>query len=204
MTIRGISNTAPYTGQNARNDIHNQLTALWNSVPLVPTGVSGTNTILGTCDPPIAGYVDGQSFFLTMVGANSSTTVNVNIDGKGNRPLVDPDNVALPVNTTAAGRNELVRYNATLSKFILMRATRLPWDMQVAASDETSAIAAATNKVRWRMPRLITGMSVRASLATAQTSGSIFTVDIHKNGVSILSSRSITRNIAHANPSGPR
>ncbi len=59
----------------------------------------------------------------------------------------------------------------------------------VAASDETTALATGTAKVTFRMPYAFTLTSVRASLTTAQASGSIFTVDINESGVSILSTK---------------
>ena len=59
----------------------------------------------------------------------------------------------------------------------------------LAASDETMALTAGTGKITFRMPYAMTLSSVRASLTTAQTSGSIFTVDINENGTSILSTK---------------
>ena len=59
----------------------------------------------------------------------------------------------------------------------------------VAASDETTALATGTAKVTFRMPYAFTLTSVRASLTTAQASGSIFTVDINESGTTILSTK---------------
>lgn len=59
----------------------------------------------------------------------------------------------------------------------------------VAASDETTALATGTAKVTFRMPYAFTLTSVRASLTTAQASGSIFTVDINEGGTTILSTK---------------
>ena len=59
----------------------------------------------------------------------------------------------------------------------------------VAASDETTALATGTAKITFRMPYAFTLTAVRASLTTAQTSGSIFTVDINEGGTSILSTK---------------
>jgi hypothetical protein len=59
----------------------------------------------------------------------------------------------------------------------------------VAASDETTALATGTAKVTFRMPYAFTLSAVRASLTTAQTSGSIFTVDINDGGTTILSTK---------------
>ena len=59
----------------------------------------------------------------------------------------------------------------------------------VAASDETTALATGTSKITFRMPYAFTLTAVRASLTTAQTSGSIFTVDINDSGTTILSTK---------------
>ena len=60
--------------------------------------------------------------------------------------------------------------------------TGLPTEIQVAASDESTALTTGTAKVTFRMPYAMTVTAVRASLSTAQTSGSIFTVDINEGG----------------------
>ena len=59
----------------------------------------------------------------------------------------------------------------------------------LAASDETTALTTGTAKVTFRMPYAFTVSAVRASLSTAQTSGSIFTVDINDGGTTILSTK---------------
>jgi hypothetical protein len=64
-----------------------------------------------------------------------------------------------------------------------------PFELVVAASDETTALTTGTAKITFRMPRAVTLTAVRASLTTAQASGSIFTVDINESGTSILSTK---------------
>ena len=59
----------------------------------------------------------------------------------------------------------------------------------LAASDETTALTTGTSKVTFRMPYAMTLSAVRCSLTTAQTSGSIFTVDINEGGTTILSTK---------------
>ncbi len=59
----------------------------------------------------------------------------------------------------------------------------------VAASDESTALTAGTAKVTFRMPYAFTLTGVRASLSTAQTSGSVLTVDINESGTTILSTK---------------
>lgn len=59
----------------------------------------------------------------------------------------------------------------------------------IACSDESTALTTGTAKVTFRMPYAFTVTAVRASLSTAQTSGSIFTVDINESGTSIISTK---------------
>lgn len=59
----------------------------------------------------------------------------------------------------------------------------------IACSDETTALTAGAGKVTFRMPYAFTLSAVRASLTTAQTGGSILTVDINEGGASILSAK---------------
>ena len=56
----------------------------------------------------------------------------------------------------------------------------------VAASDEVTPIGTGT-KVTFRMPHAMTLTGVRASLTTAQASGSLITVDVRENGTTVLS-----------------
>ena len=65
----------------------------------------------------------------------------------------------------------------------------VPIEIQAAASDETTALTTGTAKVTFRLPAAFTLTGVRASLTTAQASGSIFTVDINMNGTSLLSTK---------------
>ena len=76
--------------------------------------------------------------------------------------------------------SQYIRGDGTLSS--------LPTEIQVAASDEVTALtSSATAKVTFRMPYAMTLTGIRASLTTAQASGSILTVDVNQNGTSILS-----------------
>jgi hypothetical protein len=59
----------------------------------------------------------------------------------------------------------------------------------LACSDETTALSTGTAKITYRMPYAFTVTSVKATLTAAQTSGSIFTVDINESGTSILSTK---------------
>lgn len=72
--------------------------------------------------------------------------------------------------------------------------TPLPTDLRNmyligAASDETVSLTTGVQKLTFRCPCDMEGLAVRASLKTAQASGSLFTVDINRNGSSILSTK---------------
>lgn len=61
-------------------------------------------------------------------------------------------------------------------------------EIQMACSNLTSALTAATTVGYLRAPRAMTISAVRASLLTASSSG-IVTIDINKNGSTILSTK---------------
>ena len=71
----------------------------------------------------------------------------------------------------------------------VLKTISIPIEIQSAASDETTALTTGTAKVTFRVPSAFTLTGVRASLTTAQSSGSIFTVDINQNGTSVLSTK---------------
>lgn len=61
--------------------------------------------------------------------------------------------------------------------------------IKVAVNGDTAAVVAGTAKKTFRMPFAMAGVTVRAELATAQTSGSVLTVDINEAGTTILSTK---------------
>lgn len=77
----------------------------------------------------------------------------------------------------------------TLTEIAALAAPTADQCIAIACSDETTALTSGTSKVTFRMPYAMTLTAVRASLTTAQTSGSIFTVDINEAGTSILSTK---------------
>lgn len=61
--------------------------------------------------------------------------------------------------------------------------------IQAAVSDETTALTTGTSKITFRAPYAMYVTDVRASLSTAQTSGTILTVDINEAGSTIISTK---------------
>ena len=81
-------------------------------------------------------------------------------------------------NATTPGLVSKVSLNALTTESFMM-----------ACSDETTALTAGTNKVKFRMPYAFTVTEVRASLSTAGTGAQLVTVDINESGTSILSTK---------------
>lgn len=104
---------------------------------------------------------------------------------------VDSDLTAIaalsPANDDVLQRKAGAWTNRTIAQ--LLTDLAIPRVLVVACSDEVTPITAATNKIKFRMPYAMTLTAVRASLSTAQTSGSIFTVDINEGGTTILSTK---------------
>lgn len=83
----------------------------------------------------------------------------------------------------------IATFNGTSGKLVQDGGKRTPLIIPIACSDETTALTTGTGKVTFRMPCAMTLTAVRASLTTAQASGSIFTVDINEAGTTILSTK---------------
>lgn len=90
------------------------------------------------------------------------------------------------INSGTLANRDILQYN---SSSLVWENKKQPIEIQLAASDETTALTAGTAKVTFRMPHAMTLTAVRASLTTAQASGSIFTVDINQSGSSVLGTK---------------
>jgi len=62
------------------------------------------------------------------------------------------------------------------------------YEYAIAVSDETTALTTGTSKVTFRIPSDMTLTAIRASVTTAPT-GSVLTVDVNKNGTTILTTK---------------
>lgn len=95
---------------------------------------------------------------------------------------IDPNNDLIPIvdvsEAAAADRNKSV-------KPLFFR--RFAW--AAAFSDETTALTVGTSKVTFHMPFAMEVTAIHVGLSTPQTSGSIFTVDVNKNGATMLSTK---------------
>jgi hypothetical protein len=145
------------------------------------TGITAINSLTGAVQT-IGTGTTGTDF--AVVSSGTSHTFNLPTASASNRgALSTADWTAFngKFNTPSGTTSQYVRGDGSLAS--------LPFELVVAASDETTALTAGTAKITFRMPRAVTLTSVRASLTTAQASGSIFTVDINEAGTSILSTK---------------
>jgi hypothetical protein len=127
--------------------------------------------------------------------AGGGTYVTRSVTGANIKALVTDANLTttdITTNNVSTSKHGFVPKapNSTV-QFLRGDATwaAIPEVIQLAASDETTALTAGTAKITFRMPYAMTLTAVRASLSTAQTSGNIFTVDINEGGASILSTK---------------
>jgi hypothetical protein len=141
-------------------------------------------------------FLSSLSPDIVEIQCNINGTVKV-IQDNGNVEYFDPANISntqvLPAAAIAFTGNcaDLALLLSTDFFFVVSGGgpNVIPIEIQLAASDETTALTAGTAKVTFRLPVAFTLTSVRASLTTAQASGSIFTVDINQGGTSVLGTK---------------
>jgi hypothetical protein len=132
-------------------------------------------------------YVRGDGSLATFPTIPSGTVTNVSATVPSPASPALSVNVSNPTTTPAIA----ITANGTTAQYIRGDGSlaAIPFELVVAASDETTALTAGNAKITFRMPRAVTLTAVRASLTTAQASGNIFTVDINEGGTSILSTK---------------
>ena len=153
---------------------------------LAGTGITAINSLTGAAQSLVVG-TSGTDFAISSTSATH--TFNLPTASAANRgALSTADWTAFDAKQAAlvSGTN-IKTINSTSLLGSGNHAT--PFELVVAASDETTALTTGTAKITFRMPRAVTLTAVRASLTTAQASGSIFTVDINESGTSILSTK---------------
>ena len=162
----------------------------WNSLGTALQNYAISNLITS------ASYGDIQ--YDTFAGTGSQTQFTLTADpGTIGNLVVSVDGlVQVPVEDYSLGSGKVIFVTAPpdgseiLARYGVALAQPIYYEsLVIACSDEATALTADTAKVTFRMPYAMALSSVRASLTTAQTSGSIFFVDINQDGSSILSTR---------------
>lgn len=110
------------------------------------TSVSGTDTITASLAvPPLAAYVAGQSFRFPAAGANTTTSVTLNINGLGAKPVTRANGTALVAGEIAAGSIVHVTYDGTNFQINSQYGRLL--NVQVLTSSGTYTPTPGTNSV---------------------------------------------------------
>jgi hypothetical protein len=155
-----------------------------NLCQVITTFTTGLNALNGLT-AQVQNFATGTSGTDFGISSASSThTFNLPTASASNRGALSSADWTTfngKFNTPSGTTSQYLRGDGSLAS--------LPFELVVAASDETTALTAGTAKITFRMPRAVTLTAVRASLTTAQASGSIFTVDINEAGTSILSTK---------------
>ena len=166
------------SGVSGKQDADAELTAL--------AGVSAAGLLARTgAGTAAARTLTGSDGVAVVNGDGTAGNPAIAADIAGATDLAAParDDELLLADTSASGA---VRKADVASLVDLARPTEA---IVIACSDETTALSAGTGKRTFRMPYGFTLSAVRASLTTAQSSGSLFTVDINEGGTSILSTK---------------
>ena len=120
---------------------------------------------------------------------NGWATMRTVADGAFELTTIDPLSDNADITLTADGET-IFQKNSTGSTVVQATVESLRTEsFMMACSDETTALTAGTNKVKFRMPYAFTVTEVRASLSTAGTGAQLVTVDINESGTSILSTK---------------
>jgi hypothetical protein len=124
------------------------------------------------------------TFTGTPAGPTASAGTNTTQLATTAHVFAERANTATLTNKTIDGDNNTLQD----IPFTALKSGTIVQHMIIAVSDETTDITTGTAKVTFRMPYAATITAVRASLATASSSG-IPTVDINEAGTTILSTK---------------
>lgn len=88
--------------------------------------VSGTDTILGTIAPSPTGYVAGQQFRFVAAGANTTSTVTLNINSLGAKNVTKSGTNALAPGDIPSGAVIVITYDGTQFQILSVRGGTTP------------------------------------------------------------------------------
>lgn len=151
------------------------------------TSIDGRSTIAGS-----------SANFGVITFASNSTTQNIGIDSVASGGATS-SNIGLRADVSGGLTNYCFQgLDGTQGEGKFLKSVTndgkanwgyVPKVVQLAVSDETTALTTGTGKITFRMPYGMTLTEVRASLTTAQTSGSILTVNVRENGSQIFTTK---------------
>ncbi len=134
-------------------------------------------------DATTKGYVDGE---ITTVSSSILTNTS-NISTNTSNIATNTSNIATNTTNIATNTSDIATNTTNIATNTSDIAAYNIYDMIIAVTDETTPISVGTNQVKVRTPRAFTLTAIKASLSTAQTSGTLLTVDVKQGPNSIFS-----------------
>lgn len=120
-------------------------------------------------------FLMGSTALTVPKGGSGASTLTGILKGNGTGAFTA---IAIPTDTNA------VKFLNTDGTFKAPKESFI-----IKITDDATAVTSGTGKGYFRMPYAVTLEGVRAALATGQSSGGILTIDINKNGSTILSTK---------------
>lgn len=146
--------------------------------------VAGLSGALADTQPTsIAQMSDVSAFIKTMLDDADAAAARATL-GLGTAAVV-----ALDTDTTLAANSDTrTPSQKAIKTYVDNAVAKQPEVLQIACSDESTAITTGTAKVTFRMPFAMTLSAARASVTTAPT-GSTIIIDIKESGTTIFSTK---------------
>jgi hypothetical protein len=144
--------------------------------------------------PAITALVEGAKYRFQAANANTGAST-LDLQGLGAeaiKKLAGGITTALAANDIRADQWVEVVWDGTNFQMVsqvgnVATPSTTPVCIQIACSDETTALTVGDGKVVFRAPYAFTLTAVRASVTTAPTGGTLLTIDITEAGTTVLS-----------------
>lgn len=150
--------------------------------PSSATGATNSTTAVTWLGSPASGAIR-QIKYLSLYNADTAAVVaTIRVVDNGTNRIIGKFTLA------ADERLQFVDVNGFTTAAAAGSAAAETFAYGVACSDMTTDLTTGTGKAYFRMPHAATDMTFRASLVDASSSGAV-TVDINKNGSTILSTK---------------
>jgi hypothetical protein len=170
--LRSPSTTAGViSGPDFMEDAADEVANLWRYVNVPLSNVAGTaNAITADCDVPLQQYQKGPKFSFLPAAVNASGGVTININGLGNRSILNRDGSPPVAGRLQIGRLEHLEDTGTALRLITdqalttTRSNQALWVYQKAAGQESDAAVAGWNtyKLNTEVHNTIAGCSFTA------------------------------------------